>query len=211
MSKLLNDSISNLLSGDVRTKSNRIKGSSRHTKKPPEVMVKVSGFGYNNAHTANHFDYISRNGKLELEDETGLVYQDQDTIHQLAQDWNESDFQQRTRTRHSTHLILSMPFGTEPNAVKKAVRSFAKNTFSENYQYVFALHTDTDSPHVHLTIKNLGFDGRRLHVRKGLPQVWREQFAYELEKLGVAAEATPSLNRNNTNNHKISIDTTMEL
>ena len=192
MSKLLNDSISGLLNGDVGTKSNRIRNNNRHTKRAPEVMVKVSGFGYNNAHTANHFDYISRNGKLELEDETGLVYQDQQTIHQLAKDWNESDFQQRKRTRHSTHIVLSMPFGTEPKAVKQAVRTFAQKNFSDNYQYVFALHTDTDSPHVHLTIKNLGFDGRRLHVRKGLPQVWREQFAYELERLGVAAEASMS-------------------
>ena len=186
----MNDSISGLLSGDVRTKSNRIKGNNRHLKKPPEVMVKVSGFGYNNTHTANHFDYVSRNGKLELEDETGLVYQGKNAIHQLAQDWNESDFQQRKRTRHSTHLILSMPYGTESKAVKKAVRAFANKRFSENHQYVFALHTDTDSPHVHLTIKNLGFDGKRFHVRKGLPQVWREQFAEELERLGVAAEAT---------------------
>ena len=193
MSRLINDSISNLLAGDVRTKSNRVRANGRYTKKPPEVMVKVSGFGYNHAHTANHFDYISRNAKLELEDEKGLIYQDQQTIHQLAQDWNDSDFQQRKRTRHSTHLVLSMPFGTEPKAVKKAVRSFAKNTFAANYQYVFALHTDTDSPHVHLTVKNLSFDGKRLHVRKGLPQVWREQFAEELERLGVAAEATPSL------------------
>ena len=60
---------------------------------------------------------------------------------------------------------------------------------------MFTLHTDTGSPHVHLTVKNLGFDGRRLHVRKGLPQVWREQFACELERLGVAAEATPSLKK----------------
>ena len=193
MSKLLNDSISGLLNGDVRTKSNRVGNNNRRTKRAPEVMVKVSGFGYNNAHTANHLDYISRNGKLELEDEIGLVYQEQQTIHQLAKDWNESDFQQRKRTRHSTHLVLSMPDGTEPKAVKQAVRAFAQKTFSENYQYVFALHTDTDSPHVHLTIKNLGFDGRRLHVRKGLPQIWREQFAGELERLGVAAEATPSL------------------
>ena len=194
MSKLLNDSISGLLSGNVRTKANRVRNNNRHTKQAPEVMVKVSGFGYNNAHTANHFDYISRNGKLELEDETGQVYQEQQAIHQLAKDWNESDFQQRKRTRHSTHLVLSMPFGTESKAVNQAVRAFAQKTFSENYQYVFALHTDTDSPHVHLTIKNLGFDGKRLHVRKGLPQVWREQFAYELERLGVAAEATSSFN-----------------
>ncbi|MBM7070595.1 relaxase/mobilization nuclease domain-containing protein [Shewanella sp. 202IG2-18] len=195
MSRLLNDSISGLLNGDVKTKSNRIKNSNHYTKRAPEVMVKVSGFGYNNAHTANHFDYISRNGKLELEDETGLIYQEQNAVQQLAKDWNESDFQQRKRTRHSTHLIFSMPDGTEPKAVKQSVREFAKKTFADNYQYVFALHTDTDSPHVHLTIKNLGFDGKRFHVRKGLPQVWHEQFAVELERVGIAAEASSGLKK----------------
>ncbi len=195
MSRIHNDTISGLLSGDVRVKSNRIRDRHGNSKKPLEVMVKVSGFGYNNAHNANHFDYISRNGKLEIEDETGLVYQEQNAIHQLAKDWNESDFQQRKRTRHSTHLIFSMPDGTEPKAVKQAVRELAKKNFSDNHQYVFALHTDTDSPHVHLTVKNLGFDGKRFHVRKGLPQVWRELFAKELERQGVAAEATPSLKK----------------
>ncbi len=189
----LNDSISSLLSGDVRIKSNRIKDSHSSTKNPPEVMVKISGFGYNNSHTANHFDYISRNAKLELEDEVGQVYQDKNSIHQLAKDWNDTDIQQKRRTRHSTHLIFSMPDGTEPEAVKQAVRAFAYKSFADNHQYVFALHTDTDSPHVHLAVKNLGFDGKRFHVRKGLPQVWREKFAEELESLGVAAEATPRL------------------
>ncbi len=88
-----------------------------------------------------------------------------------------------------------MPDGTEPKAVKQGVREFAKKTFADNHQYVFALHTDTDSPHVHLTVKNLGFDGKRLHVKKGLPQVWREGFAKEMERQGVAAGATPSLKR----------------
>ncbi|MBM7073264.1 relaxase/mobilization nuclease domain-containing protein [Shewanella sp. 202IG2-18] len=189
------DQISGLLSGDVRYKANRIKSLSRYRKKPPEVMVKISGHCYSSSHTQSHFDYISRNGKLEVEDELGEVYQDKISIQQLAQDWEEPSTTSKRRTRHSTHLVLSMPDGTEPKAVKQAVRAFAKKTFADNYQYVFALHTDTDSPHVHLTIKNLGFDGKRLHVRKGLPQVWREQFAWQLEKNGVAAEATPPINQ----------------
>ena len=156
-------------------------------------MVKISGHCYSSAHTQSHFDYISRNGKLEVEDELGEVYQDKSSIHQLAQDWDEPVAITKRRTRHSTHLVLSMPYGTEPKAVKQAVRQFAKKTFADNYQYVFALHTDTDSPHVHLTVKNLRFDGKRLHVRKELPQVWRELFACEIEMLGIAAEATPSL------------------
>ena len=196
--KAQHDSISGLLSGDVKYKGNRIKDGSGYRKKSPEVMVKISGHCYSSGHTQSHFDYISRNSKLELEDETGQVYQDKTAIHQLANDWHGDAFRpQKRNTRHNTHIVLSMPDGTEPKAVKQGVREFAKKTFADNHQYVFALHTDTDSPHVHLTVKNLGFDGKRLHVKKGLPQVWREGFAHEMERQGIAAEATPSLKRLN--------------
>ncbi|RLV60399.1 DNA relaxase [Parashewanella curva] len=193
MSQLLNDRISGLLNNDVWHKPNRIKSSKSFTRKPPEVMVKISGYCYTADHTRSHFDYISRNGKLEIEDECGQIYHDKQSLHLLAKDWGEPQTNTKRRTRHSTHIVLSMPDGTEPKAVKKAVREFAKKTFSDNHQYIMALHTDTDSPHVHLTVKNLGFDGKRLHVRKGLPQVWRERFAIEMEREGVAAEATSSL------------------
>ncbi|RJY07048.1 DNA relaxase [Parashewanella spongiae] len=195
MSHSATDYTSDLLTGDVRHKSNRIKSSSCYTRKPPEVMVKISGYCYSSDHTKSHFDYITRNGKLELEDKLGETYNDRNIIHQLANDWQDPQTNSKRRTRHSTHLVLSMPDGTDPKAVKQAVRQFAKKIFAHNYQYVMALHTDTDSPHVHLTIKNLGFDGKQLHVRKGLPQIWREQFVCELERQGVAAEATPSLNK----------------
>ena len=202
MSPLLNDHISGLLSGDVRHKSNRIKSLRHYNKKPPEVMVKISGFCKNMAHIQSHFEYISRNGQLDVEDELGQVFQDTDDLHQMAKQWCSDTSSTKSNTRHTTHIVLSMPNGTEPKAVKQAARTFAKKTFADNYQYVFALHTDTGSPHVHLTIKNLGFDGKRLHIKKGQPQIWREQFAGELERLGVAAEATPSLKKIRYENNK---------
>ncbi len=201
MSRLVNDSISDLLSGGVRNKSNRIKTSGRYIQKPPEVMVKVSGFCQSAGHTQAHMDYISRNAKLELEDEQGLIYQDRDSINKLASDWHH-ETEPKKNARYTSHLVLSMPNGTEPKAVKQAVRAFAKNIFADNHQFVFALHTDTDSPHVHLTVKNLGFDGKRLHIKKGQPQIWREQFAKELERLGIAAEATPGLKRLSPRRHQ---------
>ncbi|RLV60866.1 DNA relaxase [Parashewanella curva] len=156
-------------------------------------MVKISGHCKSAAHIQAHFDYISRNGQIEVEDEQGNSYQDTSALHQLAKEWGADTTSNKKNARHSTHIVLSMPDGTEPKAVKKAVREFAKKTFANNHQYVMALHTDTDSPHVHLTVKNLGFDGKRLHVRKGLPQAWRERFANELEQLGISAEASPKI------------------
>jgi hypothetical protein len=72
------------------------------------------------------------------------------------------------------------------------VRSFAKETFGKNHEYLFALHTDSEAgnPHCHLAVKMKGFDGKTLHIAKGEPQKWRETFADELRKLGVEAEAT---------------------
>ena len=179
-----------LLAGDVYSKANRIRQSRKSYSKPPEVMVKISGHCRNATHIQSHFDYIGRNGQLEVEDELGQVYQDPKELHQMAKQWCSDTASLKRNTRHTTHIVLSMPNGTEPKALKHAAKSFALKVFAKNHQYVFALHTDTDSPHVHLTIKNLGFDGKRLHIKKGQPQIWREQFANELEQLGIAAEAT---------------------
>ncbi len=189
------DSISQLFDGSVEHKSNRIKRLRRIAQRAPEVMVKISGNAKSAGHIVAHLEYISRNGKLEVEDEQGQIYQDKSTVTQLANDWGLELQGKRKNSRYTTNIVLSMPAGTEPKAVKQAARAFAHNTFGQNYQYAFALHTDTDSPHVHLMIKNLGFDGKRLHIKNGQPQKWREGFAEELEKLGIAAEATTRLTR----------------
>jgi type IV secretion system T-DNA border endonuclease VirD2 len=83
-----------------------------------------------------------------------------------------------------------MPYGTDATALKDAVRAFAKKTFAD-YRYVMALHQDTDNPHVHLTVQNCGMHGKRLQIKRGDPQKWREAFALELDKRGINAEATP--------------------
>lgn len=198
MGSLANDTISDLLDGDVRTKGNKTRNLSRAKRiadRAPEVMVKISGNTKDAGHVQAHLDYISRNGKLEIEDERGEILKGKTAVRALAKDWSQDQGKRRKNTRETTNIVLSMPDGTEPKAVKNAARSFAKKQFGKNYQYVMALHTDTDSPHVHLTVKNLGYDGRRLHVKNGDPQLWRESFATELERLGVEAEATPRATR----------------
>lgn len=44
---------------------------------------------------------------------------------------------------------------------------------------------------VHLTVRALGDDGRRLNPKKGDLEFWRQGFAQALRDHGVAAEATP--------------------
>lgn len=188
MSKALRD----LLEGDVKFKKNNVREKAKRvTSNASEVMVKISGNTKNAGHTGAHLDYISRNGKIELENERGEIISGRKSVKELNKEWSQDLGNKKANTRDTTKVVLSMPKGTDADAVKNAAREFAKKQFSKNHQYVFALHTDADHPHVHLTIKNLGFDGKRLHVKKGDPQKWREQFAEELLVQGVDAEATP--------------------
>jgi len=189
------DSLAGLLEGPVRIKRNKTGDITSRAKRivnnASEVMVKVSGNSKGPAHVKAHLDYISRNGKIEIENERGEILKGKDALKEVHKEWTQDQGRRRRNTRDTTNIVLSMPKGTDARAVKDSARDFAKKQFGGNYQYVFALHTDVDHPHVHLTVKTLGFDGRRLHVKKGDPQVWREEFAEQLQTRGIDAEATP--------------------
>ncbi len=156
----------------------------------PEVVVRIVSNAYDADQVESDLLRISKRGAVELEDESGQFTFTEDMVRDLAKDWSRFQGRQRNNTRYTTNIVLSMPAGTEPQALKGASQAFAKRKFGQNYQYVMALRTDTANPHVQLTVRNLGRNGRRLHVNKGDPQEWREAFAAELERYGVEAKAT---------------------
>lgn len=164
----------------------------------PEVMVKVSGFTKGADHLKAHLSYISRNGKVDLEDQNGAVYEGADEVKGLWESWDREISMgnpAKSNRRDTVKIILSMPPGTDPKAVKEAVRKFAADEF-ENHAYVFAMHTDEKHPHLHLTVQMRGFEGERLNPRKADLQRWRQMFADRLLDQGVDCVATPRTARN---------------
>ncbi|WP_395009099.1 relaxase/mobilization nuclease domain-containing protein [Undibacterium sp.] len=173
---------------NLREKASRVAGGSS------EVMVKITGFGKGTGHVAAHIKYIARHGKVELETNTGQQINGGKELNAFFTEWNASLSKERKNQRDTMHSIFSMPPGTPPETVKIAVKRLAANTFS-NHEYVYALHTDTLHPHVHLTVKLKGFDGKKLNPRKADLQEWRESFAENMRAQGIDAEATPRLVR----------------
>ncbi len=53
----------------------------------PQVMVKVTGGGRGMKAIAAHFRYISKNGRLEIEDERGQTMRGKDALRELTDDW----------------------------------------------------------------------------------------------------------------------------
>ncbi|WP_144155254.1 relaxase/mobilization nuclease domain-containing protein [Paraburkholderia sp. BCC1885] len=172
----------------------------RTVRRAPEVMVKItnkaSGSNGINA-IRRHLDYISRNGKVELEDQDGQSISGAGALGDLVEEWRRGGWgiPAESRRRETFNVLLSMPPGTDRQAVRDAAREFARIEFGDNHAYVFAAHNDEAHPHVHLSVQARGRDGRRLNPRKADLQGWRETFAAQLREHGVEANATPRRTR----------------
>ncbi|MPV57095.1 hypothetical protein CFB46_07725 [Burkholderia sp. HI2761] len=169
-------------------------------RRAPEVIVKISnkatgaqGMGA----VRRHLQYISRNGNVALEDQDGHVIAGTLELNDLLEQWHLSGWgiPQDSKRRETLNVLLSMPPGTNRQAVRDAARAFAHEIFGDGRPYVFAEHDDEAHPHVHLSVHIRGPDGRRLNPRNQDLHDWREAFARRLREYGVDANATPRMAR----------------
>lgn len=182
--------------GKVNLKPNTgIKNLTAAAKGKQEVMLKIpkrnSANSNNTKGVMNHISYISRNGKLELEDKDGHKLNGTKAREEITAKWRKLGLIDDVSGKKQTmNIVLSMSKGVKPEAVLKAGRDLAKELFNENHEYVFALHNDTDNPHVHLTVTMMGYDGQRLNPKKQDLFKWRLLFAEKLREHGVECAAT---------------------
>jgi len=175
----------------------------RTAARTPEVMVKVlsSGAGSSKA-VQRHIDYIGRKGEVELLTDEGDALAVKGKAGTIPDEWN-LDLQEagarntlgagrrQTPARLVHKLVFSMPAGTNPERVLSATQQFCREEFALKHRYVMALHTDEPHPHVHLVLKAVNEQGRRLNIKKATLQEWRAKFAAHLREQGVAANSTP--------------------
>lgn len=168
-------------------------------RRAPQVMVKVTGGGRGIRAIAAHFRYISKNGRLAMEDERGDVLRGRDSVHALTEDWRLGgslipDDPDAGHRREAFNIMLSMPRGTDPMSVQCAAREFA-NAELVGHKYVMVLHDHQANPHAHISVRAESKQGRRLNPRKTDLHRWRETFAAKLRERGVEAEATRQATR----------------
>jgi hypothetical protein len=168
----------------------------------PEVMIKVLPSGANDLGAVRrHLDYIGRKGNVDLETDDGEKLRDAQAGKDLVEDWDlELDAQRsradlvsrpgRTPPRLVHKLMFSMPAGTPPGKVLRAVQNLCREEFALKHRYAMAMHTDEPHPHVHVVVKAVSEQGERLNIRKATLRHWRTEFARNLRTLGVPANAT---------------------
>jgi hypothetical protein len=162
-------------------------------------MIKVSGGARSIRGVASHLEYLEKRADLETDD--GAVLTEKGVARELLNDW---DLEVDERRRHTPrciaagrkppklvhNLVFSMPKGTSPDKLHRAVKKFATEKFGVQHRYAMALHTDQGHPHVHVVVKAMSERGERLNIYKATLREWRQDFAQYLREYGVEANAT---------------------
>jgi type IV secretory pathway VirD2 relaxase len=179
--------------------SGMIAHAGRTVRGVPEVLIKVSGGARTVRGVATHMEYLEKRADLETDD--GQVLAEKGLVGELLKDWDLDLEEGRHHTQRGIgrgrrpaklvhNLVFSMPKGTPPEKLHKAVKKFAMEKFGAQHRYAMALHTDQAHPHVHVVVKARGEDGQRLNIYKATLREWRQDFARYLRELGVEANAT---------------------
>jgi len=186
----------------------------RTVQRTPEVMVKMLNRGGQGlGAVARHINYLDRDGDLEIHTDEGERLKGKGAEHVLIDDW-DLDLEDTRRTADLKpramgkppklvhKLLFSMPVGTPPKKVLEAVKNFAREEFGAKHRYAMVLHTDEPHPHVHMVVKAMGDDGKRLNIRRDTLRHWRREFARHLREQGAAANATERAVRGQTKPQK---------
>ena len=182
----------------------------KYARDTPEVVMKFDKTSVKSAHHLQESGrYISRNGKLECEDDEGQVLAGTEAIDDRMRSWVEDEelYQQTGAGRPSDKLarrfIVSTPPGTDPEALKKVVRDFVVAEFkSRGFEFIWTIHTDKAHPHAHVLIKNRSADGKRLHYSNQELRAMRERFCVIAERYGIDLNATSRAVRGKTRRDK---------
>ena len=165
-------------------------------RRAPQVMVKVTGGGRGTAAIGAHLRYISKDGRLEIEDDRGVNRDGKEVVQDIVEQWRHggSYIAEEGPRREAFNIMLSMPQGTDPLAVQRAGREFAQAELKD-HRWVMVLHDHQANPHVHISVRAESRHGKRLNPRKADLHRWRETFAEKLRGWGIDAEATRQATR----------------
>jgi hypothetical protein len=160
----------------------------RAARRVPQAVVKVVSFTRGEKRVRELMGYISRLGELPLETETGDLVKSLEEQKELARTW-ASTFDKRKNSRDAAHIVFSMPAGSSPEALRKAVRKVVTSHFA-GHRSVFVVHEDRRHPHAHAVIQMRGRE-KKLELKKADLHRLREVFAEAAREQGVMLAASP--------------------
>ena len=128
---------------------------------------------------------------------------DEGDLAQMIDTWSQ-DWKGRPRNGHTSHMVMSFPEDVSHNAALGIAQEWCAEMFEsrshidDSWEYVAALHTDTENPHVHIILNNRGVDGKWFSISlEGVlnPQMMRDRMTDIAADYGVQLESLTRADR----------------
>lgn len=158
-----------------------------------EVIVRVTARTRSPQALLRQLDYVTRRAALPGEVRGGRVLHTRAELAELRDLWvmdNAVLGADPNWPTQSVGVVLSMPAGTSLPAVTEAARTWAHQNLPHT-DWLLVTHADRAHPHVHVSVRSVQDDGRRVRAAPAEVQRWREDFAQALRAQGIPALATP--------------------
>ena len=141
------------------------------------VIKKISRGGtHNKFQLANQLDYLFSKAEMTFghmipvpEDRHKI---DPERRAEIIDLWS-SDWTRAPKNGHTTHLLMSFPYATDPGKALLIAEIWAAEMFqsgehqADEWSYAAALHLDRSHPHVHMVVNNRGLvDGTWFYMAK---------------------------------------------
>ncbi|MDO5758993.1 MAG: relaxase/mobilization nuclease domain-containing protein, partial [Rhodobacterales bacterium] len=156
---------------------------------------------------AGQLAYVNGKAKGAFGFATGIAAEGdafaQADLEQLMDAWSQ-DWKGRPRNGHTSHMVLSFPDDVSNANALMIAREWCKEMFedeahvSDAWEYVAALHTDTENPHVHVILNNRGLGGTWFSISsEGVftPQMMRDRMTDIADDYGVRLESLSRADR----------------
>ncbi|GAC1679261.1 MAG: hypothetical protein NVS9B2_30370 [Steroidobacteraceae bacterium] len=188
----------------AKTPREKLARALRIAQRRPQALLKITRYGHGGFKILAHAKYISRHGKLTLEDEAGDRIDDPVALRRRVRAWietagaamDEPAAEVKRKRRVTAHFVLDAGPGADPKKLTKATREFLAEQFGkQGHEYVFVRHDDTKQPHVHVILNLMDEHGKRLHTSVAEVQRWRERFAETARKHGIEVDASRAWER----------------
>jgi len=178
-------------------KNSRLIQTALHNSKGyKQAIMIVSSFGKSSSGSMSYVDYISQEDNVPLFDKNNKIIEKDHALNKI-QDWVDDTKERKGVTRYTMHFVLQSEPSANEEKAKKGMQEFLKKAFPKN-DYIYAFHTDKESPHMHVSVKMQDQENKKIQAIKSDLRKWREDYAESMRAQGFDYASTSRSSRGKT-------------
>lgn len=150
------------------------------------IVTKITGGAKDTQQMKSHFEYISRNGEIELQNELAQVVDLKSAVADFDDEMNLPIVKYKAGSKKTYQIVFSRKGKSNPETLKSVVAETVKTEFP-NTKFYYACHNDTDNTHVHIVLLRHSKSQVKHEIKKSKLNQLKKTYCEMLNRQGLEA------------------------